>query len=145
MLLGKRRTFTGIRGSISRDELRRRSRILVIDDERPELVDDLQKAGFAVDYHPDINKENLSFLDQNIFDLILLDFGNVGTSVGPDQGLTLLRHIKRINPAIVVLAYTSKALGADHADFYRLADGVLAKDAGIAESMEKIEGNLQKA
>jgi hypothetical protein len=45
----------------------------------------------------------------------------------------------------MVLAYTSKALGTEHADFYRLADGVLAKDAGIAESTRRIEEALQKA
>jgi hypothetical protein len=50
-----------------------------------------------------------------------------------------------VNPATFVLAYTSKALGSDHADFYRIADGVLAKDAGIADSMERIEEGLQKA
>jgi len=128
-----------------REELRRRSRLLIIDDERPELVDDLKRAGFAVDYEADINRQNLAVLDRPVYDLILLDFGNVGTAIGPEQGLTLLRHIKRINPATIVIAYTSKALGADFADFYRNADGVLAKDAGIAESMEKIEERLQKA
>ena len=44
-----------------------------------------------------------------------------------------------------MLSYTSKALLSAHADFYRLSDGVLAKDAGIAESLEKIEEGLRKA
>lgn len=145
MLFRRKRTLDSFRSKIPRDELKRRSRILVIDDERPELIDDLQRASFAVDYQPDINKQNLVVLDQPLYDLILLDFGNVGTSLGSDQGLTLLRHIKRVNPATIVLAYTSKALVADHADFFRVADGVLAKDAGIAESMEKIEESLQRA
>jgi DNA-binding NarL/FixJ family response regulator len=140
-----RRTLDSVRPILSRDELRRRSRLLVIDDERPDLVDDLQHSGFAVDYVADVNKQNFGVLDRPTYDAILLDFGNVGTTVGPDQGLTLLRHIKRVNPATVVLAYTSKALVADQADFFRLADGVLAKDAGIAESMEKIEETLRKA
>ena len=75
----------------------------------------------------------------------MLDFGNVGKSFGADEGLSLLRHIKRVNPAIVVLSYTSRALSTVHADFYRHTDGVLAKDAGIAESLEKIEEGLKKA
>jgi DNA-binding response OmpR family regulator len=145
MFFGTKKTLASMRSNIPRDELRRRSRLLVIDDERPELIDDLQQSGFAVDYQPDINQQNLRLLDQPIYDLILLDFGNVGKTVGPDEGLTLLKHIKRVNPATIVIAYTSKALFADYADFYRMADGVLAKDAGIAESLEKIEENLQKA
>jgi DNA-binding NarL/FixJ family response regulator len=145
MIFRQKRTIDSMRLAIPRDELRRRSRLLVIDDERPDLVDDLQRGGFAVDYQQDITRQNLNMMDQPLWDLILLDFGNVGTTIGPDQGLTLLRHIKRINPAAIILAYTSKALLADQADFYRLADGVLAKDAGIADSMEKIEESLQKS
>ena len=145
MFFRRKRTIDSLRGKIHRDELRRRSRILVIDDERPDLVDDLERAGFAVTHMPDVTNQNLSVLDQPLFDLILLDFGNVGTTIGSDEGLSLLRHIKRINPATIVLAYTSKALAAGRADFFRLADGVLAKDAGVAESMEKIEESLQRA
>jgi CheY-like chemotaxis protein len=140
-----KRTLNWSAQPIPREELRRRSRLLVIDDQRPDLIDDLTRSGFAVDYLPDVSRENLNALDHPLYDLILLDFGNVGTTIGSDQGLTILRHIKRVNPAIIVLAYTSKALIADHADFYRIADGVLAKDAGIADSMERIEEGLQKA
>lgn len=135
-----------IRATMPREELVRRSRILIIDDERPELIDDLHRSHFAVDYEADIRPENLSEkLDNRLYDLILLDFGQVGEGLGKEQGLSILRHIKRVNPAIVVLAYTSKALGTEHADFYRLADGVLAKDAGVAESMRRIEEALQKS
>ena len=74
-----------------------------------------------------------------------MDFGQVGQSIGKEQGLSILKHLKRVNPAVVVLAYTSKALGTEHADFYRLADGVLPKDAGIADSMRRIEEALQTA
>jgi len=135
-----------IRNSLPREELVRRSRILVIDDERPELIDDLHRSHFSVDYEPDIKPENLAeVLDRRLYDLVLLDFGQVGEQLGREQGLSILRHIKRVNPAVVVLAYTSKALSAEQADFYRLADGVLPKDAGIADSMRRIEEALQTA
>jgi DNA-binding response OmpR family regulator len=131
--------------ALSRDDLLRRSRVLIIDDERPELVDDLKKAHFAVDYEPDIDASKIDLIEKQLYDLILLDFGNVGRAFGDDEGLSLLRHIKRVNPAIVVLSYTSKVLGSAQADFYRLSDIVLAKDAGISESLEKIEEGLRKA
>ncbi len=130
---------------LSREDLLRRSRILVIDDERPDIIDDLTKAHFSVDYLADITKDNLDTVDRPLYDLIILDFGNVGTDLGSDQGLSILRHIKRVNPTAIILAYTSKALGTDYADFFRMADGVLSKDAGITDSMEKIEENLRKA
>ena len=117
----------------------------MIDDERPDLVDDLTASRFSVDYSEDITRENIDLIDRPLFDLILLDFGGVGKEFGDDQGLSLLRHIRRVNPATVVIAYTSKALKSQHADFFRLVDGVLSKDAGIAESTEKIEEELRKA
>ncbi len=138
-------TIDSLAATLPREELIRRSRILVVDDERPDLIDDLQQAHFSVDYVTDITKDNLDRVEQPLYDLVLLDFGNVGGSFGSDQGLSLLRHIKRVNPAVVVLAYTSKAIASEQADFYRLANGVLAKDAGIGESTERIEEGLRQA
>ncbi len=82
---------------------------------------------------------------ESAYDLILLDYGNVGKSFGSDEGLSLLKYIKRINPSVVVIAYTSKALCADQSDFFRLSNGVLNKDAGISESLEIIEDGLNEA
>lgn len=128
-----------------RDELVRRSRILIIDDERPDLIDDLKGAHFSVDHVEDVDNSNMELIERSLYDLVLLDFGDVGGAFGQDQGMSLLKHIKRVNPAIIVFSYTSKALETQHADFYRQADGVLAKDAGIQESLEKIEDGLRQA
>jgi len=141
----KKKNIECLNVKMPRDELVRRSRILIIDDERPDIIEDLQAAHFSVDYVTDITSNDFDKIDKLLYDLILLDFGNVGLTFGQDQGLSLLKHIKRVNPAIVVFSYTSKALKTKHADFYRLADGTLAKDAGIQESLEKIEDGLRKA
>jgi DNA-binding NarL/FixJ family response regulator len=87
----------------------------------------------------------MGMIEKPRYDLIILDFKSVGKAFGADEGLDLLRHIKRVNPSVVVFAYTSKSLGPEYADFFRLADGVLKKDAGIAESLEKIEDGLKQA
>jgi CheY-like chemotaxis protein len=145
-LFGKKeQSISEIDFKISRDELIRRCRILVVDDEQPEIINDLKASHFSIDYVPDIDTTNIDLIESPLYDLIILDFGNVGKSFGQDEGLSLLRHIKRLNPSIFVLAYTSKSLGTEHADFYRLANGVLAKDAGISESTSKIEEGLRIA
>ena len=144
MFFSKKR-LDSLNVKMPRDELVRRSRILVIDDERPDLIDDLKGAHFSVDYVEDIDKNNIDLIERSLYDLVLLDFGDVGGAFGQDQGMSLLKHIKRVNPAIIVFSYTSKALKTQHADFYRQADGVLAKDAGIQESLEKIEDGLRQA
>jgi len=128
---------------LSRQELIRRSRILVIDDEKPKLINDLGADGFSVDY--DSTGDDTSKIEKNLYDLIILDFGGVGKKFGQDQGLSLLKHIKRVNPAAIVLAYTSKSLPAEQSEFYRLTNGTLSKDAGIQESFSKIEDSLREA
>lgn len=142
---GEKKTITSIVQALPREELVRRSRILVVDDEEIDLVDDLKSSRFSVDHVKDINSTNIDRIDKQLYDLILLDFGKVGSHFGDDEGLSLLKYIKRVNPSVVVLAYTSKALSSSQADFFRDADGVLSKDAGITDSMEKIEDGLRKA
>lgn len=145
MVFRKQRSIAELIFELPRDELVRRSRILIIDDEKPDIISDLSKAGFAVDYLEDVNSGNMDQVERLTYDLILLDFGNVGNDFGNNEGLDLLRHIKRVAPSVVILTYTSKALKTKHADFYRLADGTLAKDAGIGDSLDRIEQGLRKA
>jgi DNA-binding response OmpR family regulator len=131
--------------TIPRDELVRHSRILIVDDEEPALKVDLEKEGFAVQWYADVDSALLRQIERMQYDLILLDFSGVGTSLGNQEGLDILKHVKRVAPAVVILSYTSKALKSKHADFYRLTDGVLPKDAGIGDSLEKIESALRSA
>ncbi|MFZ2657504.1 MAG: hypothetical protein WAX69_21390 [Victivallales bacterium] len=141
----KKKLFENYTLNLSRDEIIRRSRILVVDDEKPQVIQDMQASGFSVDYLSDITKDNVFKVDKNIYDLILLDFGGVGKGFGNDQGLSLLKHIKRVNPSTIVIAYTSKSLSSEQSDFFRMSDSVLLKDAGIQESLEKIEETLRIA
>ncbi|MFO0821040.1 MAG: hypothetical protein U1A77_24050 [Pirellulales bacterium] len=141
----RKKSLAGVKANLPRDEMIRRSRVLVIDDEEPELIKDLTAAGFSVDYLADVTPKEMNYVDHGRYDLILLDFGNVGKHFGKDEGLSLLQHIRRVNPSVVVVAYTSRFLGTEHADFYRQADLVLAKDAGIQDSTAKIEQGLRKA
>ena len=138
-------TISDLKANLSREEVISRGRILVVDDERPDLVDDLENEGFCVTYKADLSNDNFHLVRLEIYDLILLDFAGVGASFGVQEGLSLLKHIKRVSPAVFVLAYTSKGLKSNDSDFFRLADGVLSKDAGIGDSFEKIEEALKGA
>jgi DNA-binding response OmpR family regulator len=135
-------SFSNIPLSLTRQQLIRRSRILVVDDERPPLISTLEGEGFSV--HHDRNGDDAKKIEDGLYDLVILDFDGVGSKFGNEQGLSFLRHIRRVNPSIVVLAYSTKA-GSKEADFFRLADEVLDKDKGVAESLEIIENALRKS
>ena len=139
------KTISGLKKSVSREFLVRHGRVLIADDERPPLIDDLWARGFSVTYVADLTSTNIHLIERPLFDVMLLDFAGVGKTLGEDEGLGLLKHAKQHNPAMVVLTYTSKALSTKHADFFRLADGTLSKDDGVRESVERIEQALQTA
>lgn len=126
----------------TREELIRRGRILVIDDEDPEIIAELRKKRFSVDH--DKIGDDLSGIETHLYDVVLLDYSDVGRKFG-GAGLGILHHIKRVSPMTFVIAYTSRALVAKVSDFYRLADDVLEKDAGLDESLACIEKGLSQS
>ncbi len=141
----KKYNIGNLRIEITNEELKRIGRILIIDDEKPDtLMIPLMKNGFSIDYYEDILPENLIIVAEPQYDLILLDYGNVGTKIGPDEGYSILEHIKRNNVYSIVYAYTSKSLNARQSEFYTKSDGTLPKDAGIAESIQILEEGLKK-
>lgn len=127
---------------LSREELIKRSRILIIDDEEVPIIEDIKHAGFSVDL--DTSGNEIEKIERNLYDLIILDYGNVGVKYGKDHGLSLLRHIKRVNPYVFVISYTSKSLNSEQSDFFRLTNATLSKDAGIEETIKKIEECLRE-
>jgi len=130
--------------SVSRDILIQSGRILFVDDEDVPLIEQLKHAGLSVDH----DRTGTSFeaqVNNQTYDVAILDHTGVGSSYGPAQGLDLLKFIRRVSPRTRIVAYTSKALGSGASDFFRLADTVLAKDSGKRESLERVEEQLQKA
>jgi CheY-like chemotaxis protein len=75
------RTLASYNPQLTREELIKRCRILVIDDERPSLIDDLTRDGFAVDH--DEKGDEVGRIERNLFDLILLDVMMPGMT-GPE-------------------------------------------------------------
>lgn len=129
--------------AVPRERLIQSGRIVLIDDEPSLLVGELKTAGFAVD--EDRAGDDLRRLDQQIYDLAILDYYGVGARLGAAQGLELLKHIRRVSPRTRVMAYTSRSLSASESEFFRLSNSVLPKDLGLVESLALIEAELRKA
>lgn len=142
--LRKRPALDSYASSLQRDVLIQAGRILFVDDEEIPLIDQLIRSGFSVSH----DKTGSDFEPQVVnqtYDVAILDHTGVGSKYGPNQGLDLLKFIRRVSPRTRVIAYTSRALKSGESDFYRLADRVLAKDAGMRESLECVEEQLQMA
>lgn len=131
-----------MQASLPRSEVIRRSRTAILDDETPEVLPDLRSHGLSIDYFSSTDEPNFNRLSEAFYDLLLLDYGGIGARFGPDEGLDVLRYLKRVNPSLRILAFTARTFDASKADFFRLCDGVIKKDAGIREALEQIEFNL---
>lgn len=141
--VGKKRSLEEFDNPIQRDRLIQACRLVVIDDEVPELVTQLKEAGFAVDHFR--NCDDLRNVEAQLYDVAIVDYHGVGTKYGSHQGLDVMKHIRRVSPRTRIIAYTSKSLDASESDFFRLSHTVLPKDMGLSDSLAAIEAELQKA
>jgi len=141
--LRRKRGLGDFDSAISRERLIQSGRIVVIDDEEPLLIEEMRKQGFSLDH--DRSASDLHKYDNQIFDLAIVDYAGVGQSLGKNQGLDVLRYIRRVSPRTRVIAYTSRSLSAGESEFFRLSHTVLAKDLGLNDSLVLIEGELRKA
>lgn len=143
-LFRKKPSLTLMKGALPRTELLRRGRIAVLDDEAPEMLQDLRDSGLSVGHLKSTDDPQFQALADGFYDLLLLDYGGIGRRFGQDEGLDVLRYLKRVNPSLRILAFTARTFDASKADFFRLCDGVVKKDAGIRETLEQIEFHLSE-
>lgn len=129
---------------LSRDVLVHSGRILFVDDEVLPLVEQLRHVGLSVDHDRTGSDFETQVVGQT-YDVVILDHTGVGLNYGADQGLDLLRFVRRVSPRSRIISFTSKALKSGESDFFRLSDAVLTKDAGMRESLEVVEEQLLKA
>lgn len=141
--LWKKPTLPSFDTALTRERLIQSSRLVVIDDEKPLLIDELRKVGFAVDH--DQSGNDLKNYDNQIYDAAIIDYHGVGQRLGKAQGLDLVKHIRRVSPRTRIVAYTSRSLSATESEFFRLSHAVLPKDLGLGDSLTLVEGELRKA
>jgi len=123
-MLGRRRSSPP---SLTLEEVRKKARLLVIDDHVFPYTRLFERDGYHIERWPKI--VNMSQLTDGHFDLILLDLHGVALSDSPEmQGLGVLQHVKSRNPTQLIVAYSAQDWSASYRDFFALADAVFRKD-----------------
>jgi CheY-like chemotaxis protein len=87
------------------DEIRKRARILVIDDQEFPYAKLFERDGYSIKKWDDV--DNLTELEQGDHDLILLDLQGVGKAESAEEGLGILKHIRTRRPAQIIIAYSN--------------------------------------
>jgi len=124
------------------DEIRKRARILVIDDDVKAFPYELlRKEGYNVQYWPKIEK--LKDFVPGEYDVIILDIVGVAQALSEKDGLGVLEYLKKSNPAQLVIAYSGKKYDLSQGKFWRLADDFLGKPSDLITCKEKIDSLLK--
>jgi DNA-binding response OmpR family regulator len=126
------------------NELRKRARILVVDDDPSAFPHKLlAKEGYNVTYWKSI--DNIRELETGEYDIIVLDIhGITPSSVSSTEGLGILTHIKKYNPAQIVIAYSGHKYDLKHSEFWNIADDYLGKPSSLLDCKEKIDSLLEE-
>src|SRR5712692_9190275 len=98
------------------EEIRRRARLLVIDDQEFPYMELFRRDGYTIEKWPDV--KTLSDLQDGKYDLLLLDLQGVGRQESREQqGFGILKHLREQSPTLVVVAYSNADWSLKYQDF----------------------------
>lgn len=122
------------------EEIRKRARILVIDDSDFFYLELFQKDGYTVQKWDDV--EDLQKLESGYYDVIFLDIQGVGKQQSADQGLGIIRHLKSVRPTQIIVAYSNADWPLKYKEFFDLADASLDKRGDYVDFKKVLDGLL---
>lgn len=144
--LRKQRSFDelGDRLRLPIGEARKRASILVIDDDENAFPTDLMVAeGYKVTWWREL--KSVRNLEEGQFDVIVLDiYGICPPGVSKNEGIGVLEHLKKVNPAQIIIAYSGRKFDLQQEKFWRLADDYLGKPSHLIDCRAKIDQLLQE-
>lgn len=127
--------------TVSQDEIRRRARVLVVDDADFAYMTLFERDGYRMDKWDDVT--DLSKLESGYYDVILLDIHGVGAERSRDEGLGILRHLKKVAPAQIIVAYSNADWALKYQEFFDQADAVLDKRADYVDFKRTLDELLR--
>ena len=123
------------------EDVRKHARVLIIDDHALPAQKLFERDGYHFERWASI--KNLSQLTDGHFHLILLDIHGVGMDESPNlQGLGILQHIKKSNPAQAVMVYSAQTHSVSSNEYLMLADAVLDKGMTYVEYKDRVDNLL---
>lgn len=128
-------------------ELKKRIKIVVIDDNRASFpIETMQDFGFTLEYWNIINSQKFKRLENNEFDIIILDIeGVVDTSeLGEKDGLDILKALKNKNSKQIIIAFSGSTYDVSKGEFWKMTDSFLKKPINAFDTKEMLEEIILK-
>lgn len=121
------------------EELKKRVRIIVIDDEDAFPIRLFQSEGYAVEKWEKVTDVSYGKLESGFYDIIVLDIKGVATDISKEDGLGVLESVKKKNPAQIIIAYSQHSYDLSKVRFWELADDHIAKPSDFLKMKETID------
>lgn len=146
MLWFKKKYINDISIDISKKELKKRVKILVVDDEQEQFpTKHLQDSGYTIEWWNEITPEKLERMESGHFDIIFLDIkGIADKNISETDGLGIINRVKSVNPFQIVIAFSGHSYDLSKTEFWKLADDTLAKPVTIIKAKELIDRIIEE-
>ena len=139
--LGKKLTIADLPAP-SLSELKKRTKILVIDDDENSFPFELlRREGYSIEHWPRV--ESLMALEEGQYDVIILDIQGVAKHISQDDGLGVLDLIKKTSPSQIVVAFSSHSFDLSKTRFWKMADDSLCKPVDAATCKRLIDNLIE--
>lgn len=131
--------LTYLKSHLQFEELKKRTRIVVVDDEEGFPIELFQNEGYSIDKWN--NVKDYGKLESGFFDIIILDIKGVAKHISSEDGLGVLESIKKRNPAQIIIAFSQHSYDLSKSRFWELADEKIAKPSDFLK-IKNIIDNL---
>jgi len=101
-----------------------------------------EKDNYTLDKWNDV--EDLPKIESGYYDIILLDIQGVGGDYSQEQGFGILKHLRKVCPVQIVIAYSNADFSLKYQDFFQMADGILAKSDDYVEFKRTVDKLLRE-
>jgi len=126
------------------EELKRKTHVLFVDDEDfSTRLKSIRDAGWSVNQIPDVTNFNCTEIERA--NIIFMDYIGVGQALTPtDQGIGLLKELKRRYPEKYLVFYSGYAGFIPGHEFHGIADAWIAKSSDPYVFIDQIEDAAKK-
>lgn len=130
----------------SSSELKKKTKIVVIDDEEDSFPYKLlQDDGYTIEWWDKVDSQKLHRLESGDFDIIILDIlGVADKELSDTDGIGVLKRIKSVNKNQIIVAFSGQSYDLSKTEFWKLADDALSKPVTFIQCKEILDSLIRK-
>lgn len=145
-LFNNKQNFELLPFNVPASDLKRKTKIVVIDDEEDSFPYQLlQDDGYTIEWWDKVDSNKLHRLEIGDFDIIILDIMGVASKeISDSDGIGVLKRIKSVNKHQIVVAFSGQSYDLSKTEFWKLADEALGKPVTLIQCKELIDNLITK-